>query len=119
MSKLTVLGVRKASAGKYGDGNGLHLVVSETGARKWVLRIQVNGKRRDIGLGSATQVGLSEARDAAEDMRRAIRKGDDPVASRRQAKNAMPTFREAAVMVHKEHLPTWKNAKHAKQWLST
>ena len=119
MSKLTVLGVKKAGAGRHGDGDGLYLVVSDSGSRKWVLRIQVNGKRRDIGLGSATRVGLSEAREAAEDMRRAIRRGDDPVAARRQAKDAMPTFREAAVMVHTEHRPSWKNPKHAKQWLST
>ena len=119
MSKLTVLGVKKAGAGRHGDGDGLYLVVSDTGSRKWVLRIQVNGKRRDIGLGSATKVGLSEAREAAEDMRRAIRRGDDPVAARRKAKDGMPTFQEAAVMVHKEHLPSWKNEKHGKQWLST
>ena len=119
MSKLTVLGVKKASAGRHGDGNGLYLVVADTGSRKWVLRIQANGNRHDIGLGSATKVGLSEAREAADDMRRAIRRGDDPVAARRKAKDGMPTFREAAVMVHKEHLPSWKNAKHAKQWLST
>ena len=119
MSKLTVLGVKKALAGRHGDGGGLYLVVSDTGSRKWVLRIQVNGKRRDIGLGSATKVGLSEAREAAEDMRRAIRRGDDPVAARRKAKDGMPSFREAAEMVHKEHLPSWKNEKHGKQWLST
>ena len=119
MSKLTALGVKKAGAGRHGDGNGLYLVVADTGSRKWVLRIQMNGKRRDIGLGSATKVGLSEAREAAEDMRRAIRRGDDPVAARKRAKDAMPTFREAAEMVHKEHLPSWKNEKHAKQWLST
>ena len=119
MSKLTALGVKKARMGRHGDGNGLYLVVSDTGSRKWVLRIQMNGKRRDIGLGSATQVSLSEARDTAEDMRRAIRKGDDPVAARRQAKDEMPTFREAAKLVHKEHLPSWKNEKHGKQWLTT
>ncbi len=119
MSKLTALGVKKARAGRHGDGGGLYLVVSDTGSRKWVLRIQIDGKRRDIGLGSATKVGLTEAREAAEDLRRAIRRGEDPVAARRQAKDVTPTFREAALMVHKEHLPSWKNAKHAKQWLTT
>jgi len=119
MSKLTALGVKKAKAGRHGDGRGLYLVVADTGSRKWVLRTQVNGKRRDIGLGSATKVGLSEVREAAEDIRRAVRRGEDPVAARRQAKDVMPTFCEAAVMVHKENLPSWKNAKHAKQWLST
>jgi integrase len=119
MSKLTALGVKKAGTGRHGDGNGLYLVVSDTGSRKWVLRFQSNGKRRDIGLGSAKSISLSEARDTAEDIRRAIRRGDDPIAARRHDKNVIPTFHEAAVMVHSEHLPSWKNAKHAKQWLST
>ena len=119
MSKLTALGVKKAGPGKHGDGDGLYLVVSDAGSRKWVLRIQVRGKRRDLGLGSAAKVSLSEAREAAEDMRRAIRSGLDPVAEKRRANAVMPTFREAAVMVHQEHRPSWKNPKHARQWLST
>jgi integrase len=119
MGKLTALGVKRANTGRHGDGGGLYLVVSDTGSRKWVLRIQAAGTRRDFGLGSASSVSLSDARDAAEDMRRAVRKGEDPKANRRRARQSMPTFREAAVMVHKEHSPSWKNPKHAKQWLST
>lgn len=119
MSKLTELGVKKASSGRHGDGGGLYLVVSDTGSRKWVLRIQINGKRRDFGLGSASSISLSDARDAAEDMRRAVRRGEDPKANRRRARQSLPTFCEAAVMVHKEHSPSWKNPKHAKQWLSS
>jgi len=119
MAKLTALSVKRAGAGRHGDGGGLYLVVSDTGSRKWVFRIQVNGKRRDFGLGSATSVTLSDARGAAEDMRRAVRAGLDPKSERRRAKQSMPSFREAAVMVHDEHRPAWKNAKHAKQWLST
>ena len=119
MARLTALSVKNAGMGRHGDGGGLYLVVSDTGSRKWVLRIQINGKRRDFGLGSATSVSLSEAREAAEDMRRAIRAGLDPKAERQRAKQSMPTFREAAVMVHEEHRPSWKNSKHAKQWLST
>jgi len=119
MSKLTALGVKKAGPGRHGDGGGLYLMVSNSGSRKWVLRIQVNGKRRDLGLGSGTKVSLSEAREAAEDTRRAIRRGDDPVAEKRRGKPVILTFREAAVMVHQEHLPSWKNPKHARQWLST
>ena len=53
--------------GRHGDGGGLYLVVSDAGSRKWVLRFQVNGKRRDIGLGSATSVSLADAREAVED----------------------------------------------------
>jgi len=119
MAKLTALNVKNARPGRHGDGDGLYLVVSDTGSRKWVLRIQANGKRRDFGLGSAKYVSLVEAREAAEDMRRAIRRGLDPQAERRRATQSIPTFREAAIMVHAEHRPSWKNEKHAKQWLST
>jgi integrase len=119
MGNLTALGVKKAGAGRHGDGNGLYLVVADTGSRKWVLRIQVNGKRRDIGLGSASSVSLLEARETADEMRRAIRRGEDPVTNRRRARESIPTFQEAALMVHTEHRPSWKNAKHAAQWLST
>ena len=119
MGTLTALGVKRAGPGRHGDGSGLYLVVSDTGSRKWVLRIQVNGKRRDLGLGAATKVTLSEAREAAEDMRRAIHRGEDPVAEKRRARATIPTFREAAVMVHQEHRPSWKNPKHAQQWLTT
>ena len=119
LSKLTALNVKRAGPGRHGDGGGLYLVVSNAGTRKWVLRYQLNGKRRDVGLGSASSVSLSDARDAAEDVRRAVRRGEDPVAERRRAKETMPTFKEASVMVHTEHRPSWKNAKHARQWLTT
>lgn len=119
MAKLTALKVQRAKPGRHGDGGGLYLVVSDTGARKWVLRIQKNGKRHDLGLGSANDVPLAEAREAANDIRRAVRKGESPLARRQRAQQATPTFREAAAMVHEEHKPSWKNAKHAAQWLST
>jgi integrase len=119
MGRLTALQVKRAKPGRHGDGDGLYLVVSDSGSRKWVLRVQANGKRRDLGLGSAGDVSLSEARDAAADMRRAVRRGEDPSAERRRAREAIPTFREAAKMVHAEHRPSWKNPKHAAQWLKT
>ncbi len=120
MSKLTALKVKNATKpGKYGDGDGLWLVVTSDTARKWILRVQKAGRRRDIGLGSATDVSLLEARTAAEDMRRALRRGGDPVAERKKAKIVVPTFRDAAISVHKEHKPGWRNPKHAAQWLSS
>ena len=48
--------------GRHSDGDGLHLVVSVTGRKKWVLRYQMNVVRRDRGLGSYPDVGLKEAR---------------------------------------------------------
>src|SRR5208282_290489 len=52
MGRLAERTVQTAKPGRHSDGDGMHLVVSETGRKKWVLRYQVNGVRRDKGLGS-------------------------------------------------------------------
>jgi hypothetical protein len=33
------------------DGNGLYLLVEESGSRSWILRTVIRGRRKDIGLG--------------------------------------------------------------------
>jgi hypothetical protein len=54
MGKLTAKKVENAKPGRYSDGEGLMLLVKPTGGKSWVLRVQMAGKRRDIGLGSAS-----------------------------------------------------------------
>lgn len=116
---LTAQAVRNATApGKYFDGQGLYLRVTANGARQWVQRIVIRGKRCEIGLGSAALVTLAEARTAALDNRRLARGGGDPLQARREAK-AVLTFAEAVRKVHDLHKPTWKNPKHAAQFLTT
>jgi integrase len=105
--------------GRYADGNGLYLVVDASGARRWVLRTIVLGKRRDIGLGSARLVTLAEARQQAASLRHMARDGGDPLSARRRQRMVIPTFAEATRRVHEEHKNSWKNAKHEAQWLST
>lgn len=119
MGKLTATAVTgKKAAGRYGDGDGLFLLVGPTGAKSWVVRIQKAGKRRDIGLGSAAKVSLAVARDRAALVRSQIEVGIDPVAERRKLVG-IPTFREAAKLVHAETQKGWRNGKHNKQWLSS
>jgi hypothetical protein len=65
--------------GLYGDGGCLYLKVDGSGARRWILRTVVQGKRRDIGLGSATATSLAEARLKARTCRRTARAGGDPL----------------------------------------
>ena len=65
MSKLTNLKVKNAKPGTHEDGRGLRLVVAKSGASNWIMRIQANGRRREIGLGSTSVVGLAEARAKA------------------------------------------------------
>ncbi|MCX7143778.1 MAG: tyrosine-type recombinase/integrase [Proteobacteria bacterium] len=117
---LSPMQVRNVSApGKYGDGNGLYLVVDLSGAKRWLLRTVVKGTRRDIGLGSLKLVSLAEAREESIRLRKTARAGGDPLAERRAAKRVVPTFEAAARTFHTEHKPSWKNPKHAAQWINT
>ena len=118
MARLTVPQVKNAKPGRHGDGDGLFLIVGESGGKSWVLRMQRNGKRRDFGLGSARDVSLAEAREAAAATRKLVLKGIDPVAEKKKAAG-IPTFREIAKMVHRGYAPGWKNKKHAAQWITT
>lgn len=119
MVKLTALRVKAAPAGRHEDGDGLALLVKATGTRSWVLKVQVEGKRREFGLGSAKAVSLAEAREKADAVRRQYRAGLDPVAEKRQVIVAVPTFREAARLAHGEQQAGWRNPKHRAQWLSS
>ncbi len=117
--RLTAAAVRSINeSGFYGDGNGLYLKVDAGGAKRWVQRLVIQGKRRDIGLGSAGLVTLAEAREAALQQRKQARAGEDPIALKNASK-AILTFKAAARKVHDLSAPTWRNEKHGKQWLST
>ncbi len=112
MAKLTALAVKNAKPGRHGDGAGLYLLVSPTGAKSWMIRIQQNGKRRDIGLGSVAALSLSEARQRAVDLRKHALNGRDPIAERDRDKRATPTFKEAVKSTHAALKTGWveKNA---------
>ncbi len=118
MGKLTDRAAKTAGAGKHGDGDGLRLIVSETGARSWELRYQMAGKRRDMGLGPFPEIGLSAARAAAAAARALAKQGIDPLAAREAEKKAarpVPTFAEIAKEVIAEAQARTKNAKVAYQ----
>ena len=119
MARLTERGVQPAKSGRHSDGDGLHLVVSETGRKKWVLRYQVGGVRRDKGLGPYPDVGLKEARSRAAADRALISKGLDPIEERRSARKAskpVPTFGDIAQLVIADAQSKSTNAKVRYQW---
>lgn len=119
MGKLTATAVKAAKEpGRYGDGDGLYLVISKRGGKSWMVRVQKDGRRRDIGLGSASKVPLKLARERAAEAREKIERGIDPVAERAKAAG-IPTFSVAVKKVHAENAPNWKNPKHAAQWINT
>lgn len=117
--QLTALKVKNAKPGRHVDGKGLCLVVKPSGAKSWVLRVQVDGKRRDIGLGSTDVLTLAEAREKAAMGRKWAKEGLDPAYEWRKARAVIPTFETAARTYHEANSATWKNAKHAAQWIST
>jgi len=108
-----------------GGANGLHLrIVGE--AKSWILRVTINGKRHDIGLGSYPGVTLATARKLANQHHDMIAQGVDPLAERRAkveaaraAKMKAKTFRECAEAYIAAHRGEWKNEKHAAQWTAT
>jgi integrase len=119
MGRLNASTVRALSKpGRHSDGDGLYLIIGTTGSQSWVCRIQKNGKRRDIGLGSAKKVTLAGARERASRVRSQMEAGIDPVHERLK-EAGIPTFRESAAKVFAENNRTWRNAKHRAQWFST
>lgn len=133
MANLTEYKAKQIKAGDkpLADGQitGLRLLPSSRdGNGKWQLRYvsPITGKRRDMGLGSYPEVSISNARTKAFEARNLILNGQDPIeirriaeASRLQHQQATMSFREAAISVHQEFSPSWKNSKHADQWINT
>ena len=98
------------------------LWVSKSGARNWVQRLRVDGRRHDIGLGGFPVVSLAGAREAALENKRIVANGGNPLIEKRQTKLAARqriTFKEATIKAHKELSPTWKNPKDRAAFLST
>jgi integrase len=119
MVRLTERGVQTAKPGRHSDGDGLHLVVSETGRKKWVLRYQVRGVRKDKGLGAYPAIGLKDVRERAIEARKLIARGVDPIEADRAAKKAskpVPTFREMAKLVIEDAQSKSVNTKVRYQW---
>jgi integrase len=117
-SKLTARKVETAKPGKYSDGGNLYLIVSETGARKWVLRFTWRGRAKEMGLGSASSVPLADARGTAASARRKIAQGLNPIDERKRD-GGIPTFGEMADDVRETLSAGFRNEKHKAQWKST
>ena len=115
---LSAAFVRAAPPGRYCDGNTLYLYVQPSGARSWVQRLVIRGRRHDLGLGSVALVSLSEARVKARANRKLAREGGDPIAERRRARD-VPSFAEAAARVLEQKQGGWRSEKHASDWMAS
>lgn len=126
LGPLDVQRLSKTGLHAVGRVPGLYLQVLASGARTWILRIVVGGKRRDMGLGGYPAVTLAQAREAAQQKRVAVSEGRDPIEERRAAQSALKASRAAAVPFKQcclsyieAHEAGWRNKKHAQQWRNT
>ena len=117
MAKLTNAEVKSLKPGpkvrRHGDGRGLYLVLKPSGARSWVQRIAIAGRRTDIGLGGYPGLSLAKAREKSQEVRSAVAEGLDPRAPRRPA---VPIFSELAEQYIRANASRWKNAREARDW---
>lgn len=120
VSKLKVPGMHAV-----GTVPGLYLLVAESGARSWILRVKVGSKRPEIGLGAFPAVPLAEAREKARKTRADVEGGKDPIEERRVAASALKasqaaakTFEQCARAYIDAHKAGW-TTRHAQQWLNT
>ena len=125
--RLSALQVtRLTKPGLYGDGGGLTLQITPTGAKSWLFRYMVSGKSFGMGLGPTHTVSLAEARQKALDARKLLLDGINPLAAKKQKQIAaaladakMMTFDQCAEAYILAHRAGWKNAKHGDQWTNT
>jgi hypothetical protein len=122
--RLTARLVESLGPGRYSDGTGMGLMlwVSDTGARSWVQRLRVNGRRRDLGLGPFPLITLAEARSIAHENKKSTTQGGDPFLDRRRLREEAAsrlTFAEAANRTRDELTPTWRGKKEPHAFLSS
>ena len=109
-----------------GDGGGLTLQISKTGAASWLHRYMRLGRAVGLGLGGYPEVSLKLARAKAEECRRMLAEGRDPLTDKRAAETAAKlarakgkTFDDCATEYIEDHRAEWKNPKHIQQWENT
>lgn len=123
-SKLTAVFVKTVStAGLYADGGNLYLQAGENRTSSWLFRYMLNGKARAMGLGSARDVTLAQAREKAAVYRSQLAEGIDPIEARNAKRIGAQievaraiTFRHCAERFIAAHEAGWKSLKHREQW---
>lgn len=120
LNSLNPLKAKNLVAGKYADGQGLWLVKSERTRGKWVLRVVVQGKRREMGLGRWPDVSIAEARELAAEARRKHRTGIDPIAQRAEGRKkvARLTVQQAVDACFEARKAELKGDGEAGRWMS-
>jgi hypothetical protein len=112
-----------SETGRHADGGNLYLAISNNGGKRWVFMYTRDGKRREMGLGSAAkgQVSLATARLKAAEARQQLDAGLDPLDEKRrneqpENEREVPTFGKFADQYIAAHKSKFRNPKHIAQW---
>lgn len=127
INKLSDRGIKSQNkSGRYADGNGLYLQVSTSGAKSWLFRYMLDGKSREMGLGSIRTETLSQAREKAKHCKKLLKSGTDPIRDRQERiaiekadNKEMLSFQKCTEGYLKSHSASWRSARHAEIWLSS
>ena len=112
----------KKTAGRYTDPvvKGLHLWVKPNLNKYWVFRFSHLGKQQNMSLGAFPETTINEAREKALQARKELKRGDNPIETRKAAKTPLAvhkiTFADFAKTCIEMKSSEWRNAKHAAQW---
>jgi integrase len=101
------------------DGDGLLLLVKESGAKSWVLRYRMNGKEKRAGLGKYPAVGLAKARELKDAFKRELAFGGNPQKRKQEERKETAriealkaaTFMKLANEWYKRQEEAWSNSR--------
>lgn len=124
-SKLKALDVKRGE-GKLFDGGGLYLTKPNPDKGRWTYRFKLNGKAREMGLGSYPANSLADARKLRDEAEAVLRSGLDPIIERnREREDARiessrkdPTFTEAAEITFEAKKADLRGEGKSGRWMS-
>ncbi|MFC5428350.1 tyrosine-type recombinase/integrase [Paraburkholderia denitrificans] len=101
------------------DGQGLLLLITPAGGKRWVFKYRIGGKEKSLALGTYPEVSLSDARRRRDDAREKLAAGVDPSESKKTDKRAarlaaINTFEAVALAWMDERSPYVEPAQYDK-----
>ena len=100
------------------DGDGLYLLVKQNKAKWWRLDYSVAGKRKTLSVGVCPDVGLSAAREHANNPRALVAEGIDPSDVRKDKKEVERADKIASKRVDEGLPPVDSFGEVAGEWLA-
>jgi len=80
--------------GRYNDGGGLYLMIRKSGLKTWIFRYMIDGRSRDMGLGTVSKLNdIETARNSADAARILLKDGHDPLEKRAEEQHTIKVER--------------------------